>query len=66
MLNAREIKSRLRSAADQEIPMTNYGILIAYMKGILKRSMGHWSRSGRQFFNGFLRVTVKVLNSYET
>lgn len=40
MLNAREMKSRLRSAADQEIPMTNYGILIAYMKGILKRSMG--------------------------
>ena len=39
MLNAREMKSRLRSAADQEIPMTNYGILIAYMKGILKRSM---------------------------
>lgn len=40
MLNAREMKSRLRSAVDQEIPMTNYGILIAYMKGILKRSMG--------------------------
>lgn len=39
MLNAREMKSRLRCAADQEIPMTNYGILIAYMKGILKRSM---------------------------
>ncbi len=39
MLNAREMKSRLLSAADQEIPMTNYGILIAYMKGILKRSM---------------------------
>ena len=40
MLNVREMKSRLRSAVDQEIPMTNYGILIAYMKGILKRSMG--------------------------
>lgn len=39
MLNAREMRSRLRSAADQEIPMTNYGILIAYMKGILERSM---------------------------
>ncbi len=39
MLNAREMKSRLLSASDQEIPMTNYGILIAYMKGILKRSM---------------------------
>lgn len=39
MLNEREMRFRLRSAADQGIPMTNYGILIAYMKGILKRSI---------------------------
>lgn len=39
MLNEREMRFRLRSAADQGIPMTNYGILIAYMKGILKRSL---------------------------
>ena len=39
MLNEREMRSRLRSAADQEIPMTNYGIAIAYMKGILERSV---------------------------
>lgn len=39
MLNEREMRSRLRSAADQEIPMTNYGIAIACMKGILKRSI---------------------------
>ena len=39
MLNEREMRSRLRSAADQDIPMTNYGIAIAYMKGILERSV---------------------------
>lgn len=39
MLNEREMKYRLSCAEDQGIPMTNYGILIAYMKGILKRSV---------------------------
>lgn len=39
MLNEREMQSRLRTADEQAIPMTNYGILIAYMKGILERSI---------------------------
>lgn len=39
MLNEREMKHRLQSAKEQEIPMTNYGVLIAYMQGILKRSL---------------------------
>lgn len=39
MLNEREMKYRLTCAADQGVPMTNYGILIAYVKGILKRSV---------------------------
>lgn len=39
MLNEREMKYRLSCAGDQGIPVTNYGILIAYMKGILKRSV---------------------------
>lgn len=39
MLNAREMKYRLACAKDQKIPMTNYGILIAYIQGILKRSV---------------------------
>ena len=40
MLNEREMKYRLDCAKDQNIPMTNYGIAIAYMQGILKRSLG--------------------------
>ena len=39
MLNEREMKYRLSCAEDQGVPITNYGILIAYMKGILKRSV---------------------------
>lgn len=39
MLNEREIRSRERMAAESSIPFTNYGILIAYMNGILKRSL---------------------------
>lgn len=39
MLNEREMKYRLSCAADQGVAMTNYGILIAYVKGILKRSV---------------------------
>ena len=39
MLNEREMKYRRKCAADQHVPMTNYGIIIAYMQGILKRSI---------------------------
>ena len=39
MLNEREMKYRIRCAVDQQIPITNYGIVIAYMQGILKRSL---------------------------
>lgn len=37
MLREREILYRRDSAAEQKIPMTNYGIAIAHMQGILKR-----------------------------
>ena len=39
MLNEREMKYRLKCAEDQGVPMTNYGIAIAFIKGILKRSV---------------------------
>ena len=37
MLGETEVNSRYRKAKDQGIPMTNYGIAIGKMKGILKR-----------------------------
>ncbi|MBM6828554.1 [FeFe] hydrogenase H-cluster maturation GTPase HydF [Anaerotignum lactatifermentans] len=39
MLNEREITYRRKCAADAGVPFTNYGIAIAYMTGILKRSI---------------------------
>ena len=39
MLNEREMQSRSERATAQNVPMTNYGIAIAYMHGILKRSV---------------------------
>lgn len=39
MQNEKEMQYRLTEAKRQKTPMTNYGILIAYMKGILKRSV---------------------------
>ncbi|WP_296919399.1 [FeFe] hydrogenase H-cluster maturation GTPase HydF [Megasphaera sp.] len=39
MLNGREVGYRMKTAVDQAVPITNYGIAIAYMKGILRRSL---------------------------
>ena len=39
MLNDREMKYRIKCAEDAGIPVTNYGIAIAHMQGILKRSI---------------------------
>ena len=39
MLNEREMKYRIKCAADASIPITNYGMTIAYVNGILKKSL---------------------------
>lgn len=38
-LNEREMKHRLKCAKEQDVPMTNYGVAIADMHGILDRSL---------------------------
>ncbi len=38
-LNEREMKYRMKCAEDAGLPMTNYGTAIAYMNGILERSL---------------------------
>ena len=40
MLNEHEMKYRIACCQDQGVPITNYGILIAQVTGILKRSLG--------------------------
>lgn len=39
MLNEREVVSRMERANNQGVPITNYGIAIAHMTGILRRSL---------------------------
>lgn len=39
MLSRREMRFRLACCQDQSIPVTNYGTLIAYLNGILERSL---------------------------
>lgn len=39
MLSEREMQYRLKCARDDGVPITNYGTAIAYMNGILKRSL---------------------------
>lgn len=39
MLNEREITYRVKCAEDQGVPVVNYGILIAYLQGILDRAV---------------------------
>ena len=39
MLNEREMKYRLKCAQDDGVPMTNYGTALAFMNGILQRSL---------------------------
>ena len=40
MLGEREMTYRRKTAEDQNVPFTNYGIAIAMMHGILRRSLG--------------------------
>lgn len=39
MLNEKEMKYRLTCAKEQDVPIVNYGVAIAQMHGILKRSL---------------------------
>ncbi|MBQ7099730.1 MAG: [Oscillospiraceae bacterium] len=39
MLPGREVLYRMKCAADQGVPMTNYGIALAHLQGILARSI---------------------------
>lgn len=40
MLNRREMRYRLERCREQGVPVTNYGVLIAHLNGILERALG--------------------------
>ena len=37
MINRREMLHRLQTAGARGVPMTNYGVAISYLKGVLPR-----------------------------
>jgi hypothetical protein len=39
MITNAEIRHRMRVAKDMEIPFTNYGVLLAYLNGILGETL---------------------------
>lgn len=51
MLNEREMKYRIKCAIDAGVPITNYGTAIAYMNGILKRSLEIFPEISKKVFD---------------
>ncbi|HWS29301.1 MAG TPA: [FeFe] hydrogenase H-cluster maturation GTPase HydF [Clostridia bacterium] len=49
MLNEREVRYRQQCALNQGVPVTNYGTAIAYMQGILKRSVAMFPHLLKEF-----------------
>jgi len=52
MINRREMLARAERAAAQGVPITNYGVLIAYLSGILERII-------EPFAKGVVKINVK-------
>ena len=48
MLNEKEMKHRASKTASQGVPITNYGTMIAYVHGILKRSLSIFPEYARE------------------
>ena len=48
MLNEREVKYRMKCANDAGVPFTNYGTAIAFMNGILRRSVEMFPHLARE------------------
>ena len=48
MLSESEVSYRAKNTEDQGVPITNYGTMIAFVHGILKRSLGIFPELERQ------------------
>ena len=47
MINRREMEARIGDAGKAGVPVTNYGILISYIHGVLDRVVGPFIRAGK-------------------
>lgn len=50
-LNRREMKYRIQYAREHGVPIVNYGILIAYLQGVLQRSLALFPQAASQLKN---------------
>ena len=48
MLPAREMQFRMKHTLEQNTAIVNYGVLIAYMKGIVQRSLQLFPECGNE------------------
>jgi len=55
MLNRKEMQFRLAQALGQGVAITNYGVLIAYVKGILKRALEPFPEAKEVFEEDYVR-----------
>lgn len=51
MLNAKAMKGRMGEANNQKVNITNYGVVIAYVHGILERALEPFPRAKRIFLS---------------
>ena len=61
MLNEREMIFRRKSAENQNTPFTNYGTAIAYMNGILKRSLEIFPQIQKEILKSSLQTRTAFL-----
>ena len=59
MLNRREMQYRIAQAREYGVPITNYGVLIAYIKGILGRALTPFPEAKRVFEEDFIKQNNK-------
>lgn len=45
MLNSKTMRTRIQMCEDQGVPITNYGVVLAYLSGILSRSLEIFTKS---------------------
>lgn len=45
MINRREMRYRLESAADRQVPVSNYGVVISLLKGVLPRVLSPFPKA---------------------
>lgn len=57
MMNRREMLSRMRKAQEAGIPVTNYGVAISFLQGVIKRSLAPFPSALLAFENEMKRIS---------